>query len=72
MDRQTGKSRGFGFVTFSSPDGPVAARKRNGEDLQGREVRVEFASDAPGGGGRGRGGGGGGGGDRPYESRGGG
>jgi len=70
MDRNTGRSKGFGFVTFSSADGPTEAKKKSGEDLQGRNIRIEFASENPpertgggggGGGGGYRGGGGGGG-----------
>lgn len=62
-DRDTGRSRGFGFVTFDSSD---AAQKAIGEmdgtELDGRTIRVNEAEDKPrgGGGGGGRGGGGGG------------
>ncbi len=35
MDRNTGRSKGFGFVTFSSAEGPVEAKKKSGEDLSG-------------------------------------
>ncbi|MDA0596483.1 MAG: RNA-binding protein [Chloroflexi bacterium] len=67
-DRETGRSRGFGFVTFTE-EGPVqqAISEMDGSDLDGRPIVVNEAKEqAPrsGGGGGGYRGGGGGGGDR--------
>ncbi|NLH47298.1 MAG: RNA-binding protein [Myxococcales bacterium] len=60
-DRETGRSRGFGFVTFASADAAKSALALNGTELDGRTIRVDTASEKrPGGGG----GGGGRGGDR--------
>jgi heterogeneous nuclear ribonucleoprotein A1/A3 len=63
-DRDTGRSRGFGFVTFEDPASAQAALEAmNGKELDGRSLRVDLANDRPrggGGGGGGRGGGGGG------------
>ncbi|CAN6343345.1 unnamed protein product [Urochloa humidicola] len=40
----TGKSKGFGFVTFSSEDEAAAAvHKMNGEELDGRIIRVHYS-----------------------------
>lgn len=65
-DRDTGRSRGFGFVEMSSSDEAQAAIEQfNGEDLDGRSLVVNEArprEDRGGGGGRGGGRGGGGGG----------
>jgi RNA recognition motif-containing protein len=66
-DRDTGRSRGFGFVTFEddeAADKAVAAL--NGTELDGRTIRVDVAQakQRSGGGGGGRGGYGGGGGNR--------
>ena len=63
-DRETGRSRGFGFVEMSSAEEAKAAIEAlNGTDLDGRELNVNEArpkTDGAGGGGRGgRGGGGG-------------
>jgi len=55
-DRDTGRSRGFGFVTFEadeSADKAVAAL--NGTELDGRTIRVDVAQAKE----RNRGGGGG-------------
>ena len=68
-DRETGRSRGFGFVELQTPDAcQRAVRELNGADLGGRAATVRVAEDRPPGGGGGGGGGGrgmgGGGGDR--------
>jgi RNA recognition motif-containing protein len=59
-DRETGQPRGFAFVELSSPaDADSAIAAWNGQELDGRRLRVDVAQERPGGG---RGGGGGGGG----------
>lgn len=73
FDRETGRSRGFGFVTFSDePAATAALTALNGTELSGRTIRISYASSGGGGGGggggyRGGGGGGGGGGFRGGE-----
>src|SRR5512141_701660 len=73
MDRATGRPRGFGFVTMSTPEeAQKAIEALNGKELAGRALTVNIARPreerSPGGGGGGRrefrGGGGGGGGRR--------
>ncbi|KAK4258645.1 hypothetical protein QN277_005072 [Acacia crassicarpa] len=54
-DRETGRSRGFGFVTFANEQAMRdAIEGMNGQDLDGRNITVNEAQN------RGRGGGGGG------------
>ncbi len=73
IDRETGRSRGFGFVEMGSPEeGKKAIEAMNGQNIGGRALVVNEArpkEDKPrggwgGGGGGGRGGRGGGGGGR--------
>ncbi len=78
MDRMTGRSRGFAFVTMSTPDeAQKAIQAMNGATLADRPLTVNIARPkeerprgGPGGGDRGPrrdyGGGGGGGGRREY------
>jgi RNA recognition motif-containing protein len=63
-DRDTGRSRGFGFVEMATPEEAESAiSKLNGTSLDGRTIQVEKAkAPGSGGGGGGRGGFGGGGG----------
>ncbi|MBC8077738.1 MAG: RNA-binding protein [Chloroflexales bacterium] len=69
-DRDTGRSRGFGFVEIQADDVAAVISATNGREVDGRQLRVNEAEDknsAPrrdnrGGGGGGYGGGGGGGG----------
>lgn len=69
-DRDTGRSRGFGFVEMEDDAAENAISNLNGQDMDGRDLRVNEANDRPerggggGGGGRGGYGGGGGGGGR--------
>ncbi len=64
-DRDTGRSRGFGFVEMSSADEATAAIEQfNGQDLDGRNLVVNEARPREEGGGGNRGGRGGGGGGR--------
>jgi RNA recognition motif-containing protein len=62
-DRETGRSRGFGFIEMATPEEAAAAIEMfNGKDLGGRNLTVNEAKPKTdrGGGGGGRGGGGGG------------
>lgn len=62
MDRETGRSKGFGFVEMSTDDEARAAIDgMNGKELDGRNINVNEARPKPEGGGRGGFGGGGGG-----------
>ncbi|MDG1895814.1 MAG: RNA-binding protein [Fuerstiella sp.] len=74
-DRETGRSKGFGFVEMES-GGDEAIEALNGADLDGRQIVVNEARPREdrggGGGGRGGYGGGGGGGGGGYGGGGGG
>jgi RNA recognition motif-containing protein len=60
-DRETGRSRGFGFVEMANDeDAQAAINDMNGADLDGRKLRVNEAEPRPAGGGGGGFGGGGG------------
>ena len=60
-DRETGRSRGFGFVEMESQaDGERAIAELNGKEIDGRELKVNEAKPQTNGGGRGGFGGGGG------------
>ena len=60
-DRETGRSRGFGFVEMSSAEeGAKAIEQFNGKEFNGRNLTVNEARPREDRGGRGGGGGGGG------------
>ena len=64
MDRDTGRSKGFGFVEMGSDqEAQAAIQALNGQQVEGRSLTVNEAKprEDRGGGGRGRSGGGGGG-----------
>lgn len=72
-DRETGRPRGFAFVTMTDDAAAEAAiNALNGQDFGGRELRIRAAEDRKQGGGFGGGGGGGGGFGGPRRGGGGG
>jgi RNA recognition motif-containing protein len=78
MDRDTGRSKGFGFIEMSSDaEATAAISAMHGKEIDGRALTVNEArpredrGGGGGGGGRNRGGGGGGGGGRGYGGGGG-
>lgn len=44
-DRDTGQSKGFAFVTFSSQQGAEKALEQNGRTLSGRPLKVNMAME---------------------------
>lgn len=56
MDRDTNRSKGFGFVEMASKnEGIKAISKLDGQDLNGRNIKVNEAQQKPQGGGGGGG-----------------
>src|SRR5256712_3462771 len=56
-DRDTGRSRGFGFVEMATAEAAEAAVKKfNGQEVDGRTLKVELAKPSGSGGGRSGGG----------------
>jgi RNA recognition motif-containing protein len=59
-DRETGQSKGFGFVEMSTDaEAQKAIQQLNSTDFKGRPLKVNEANERPSGGNRGGGGGGG-------------
>ncbi len=46
-DRETGRSRGFGFVEMDAQDGQRAISELNGHQLESRTLTVNEAHDRP-------------------------
>lgn len=66
-DRETGRSRGFGFVTYADANSARdAIAQMDGSTLDGRSIKVNVAEARQGGGGGGGGRDGGGGGGRRW------
>jgi cold-inducible RNA-binding protein len=64
-DRDTDKSKGFGFITFDTQKGAQASLAADGTELKGRRIKVNMARDDS----RRSGGGGGGGGRSQGTNR---
>lgn len=47
MDRDSGRSRGFGFVEMSQQDGERAIKELDGHTLESRALRVNEANSQP-------------------------
>ncbi len=48
LDRETGRSKGFGFVEFANEEGAARAqREMDGKEVKGRSIKVDFAKEDP-------------------------
>lgn len=46
-DRESGRSRGFGFVEMDQASGQRAMQELNGHQIDSRELKVNEANDRP-------------------------
>jgi RNA recognition motif-containing protein len=46
-DRETGRPRGFGFIEMSNADASRAMQALNGQDFDGRALKINEAQDKP-------------------------
>jgi RNA recognition motif-containing protein len=46
-DRETGRPRGFGFVEMSNADASRAMQALNGQEMDGRALKINEAQDKP-------------------------
>ena len=44
-DRDTGRSRGFGFVEMDDESGDKAIAELNGKEMEGRQLRINEANE---------------------------
>jgi cold-inducible RNA-binding protein len=44
-DMETGRSKGFAFITFKTPEAMQAALEKNEQELDGRALRVNEAEE---------------------------
>jgi RNA recognition motif-containing protein len=56
MDRETGRPRGFGFIEMSAADAARAIQNLNGQEFEGRALKVNQAEERQAQGGNRRGG----------------
>ncbi len=54
MDRETGRPKGFAFITFKTQQAAETALEQNGKNLGGRPLKVNIAVEKASRGGRGR------------------
>lgn len=47
LDRETGRSRGFAFVSYTEEDAAQSALKMDGVAVSGRNIRVSIATERP-------------------------
>lgn len=46
-DRDTGRPRGFGFIEMSDADASRAMQALNGQEMDGRSLKINEAQDKP-------------------------
>ena len=48
LDRETKRSKGFGFVEFANADDAAKAKSEmDGKEVRGRAIKVDFAKEDP-------------------------